>query len=101
MPHTRTAVCAWTATSYATSRGASLQRAANVRQLLASSYKSGASGREQLLKGLGETVVGKGEREPVEDVPGASERNRRVVLLFPPAQVGNVTSICEAAQSQR
>ncbi len=77
------------------------QRLTNVRQLLATNYKSGASGREQLLKGLGETVVGKGEREPVEDVPGASERNRRVVLLFPPAQVGNVTSICEAAQSQR
>jgi len=52
--------------------------------------------RQRLLAELGEAVVGMGEREPVEDVPGPSERNRRVVLLFPPAQVGQVSSLCDS-----
>ena len=30
----------------------------------------------------------------------ARERNRRVVLLFPPAAAGQVTSLCEAPQNQ-
>ncbi|HUU14264.1 MAG TPA: OmpA family protein [Terriglobia bacterium] len=54
------------------------------------------STRQQLLAELGGTVIGKGEREPVEDVPGQSERNRRVVLLFPPAELGQATSLCQA-----
>lgn len=79
-------------------------RLASVKQLLAAKYGSTrgeSSGREQLLSGLGQAVVGKGEREPVEDVPGPSERNRRVVLLFPPAQVGQLTSLCEASRPER
>ncbi|MBI1940739.1 MAG: hypothetical protein HYS33_04435, partial [Acidobacteria bacterium] len=53
------------------------------------------SERQQLLTELG-TVIGKGEREPVEDVPGQSERNRRVVLLFPPAELGQASSLCQS-----
>ncbi|MCL4523685.1 MAG: OmpA family protein [Acidobacteria bacterium] len=52
--------------------------------------------RQESLAKLGDNVIGKGEREPVEDTQAASERNRRVVLLFPPSQAGQVTSLCEA-----
>lgn len=75
------------------------QRLATVQQLLAASYAAARRNlppRQELLAQLGDTVSGKGEREPVEDVPGASERNRRVVLLFPPAQLGQVSALCEA-----
>ncbi len=75
-----------------------------VRELLAVDYASSLRGvtREERLAQLNGAVVGKGESEPVEDTEAASERNRRVVLLFPPAQMGQVTSLCEgsAAQSQ-
>jgi outer membrane protein OmpA-like peptidoglycan-associated protein len=57
--------------------------------------KRNPSERQQLLTELG-TVIGKGEREPVEDVPGQSERNRRVVLLFPPAEMGQASSLCQS-----
>jgi hypothetical protein len=55
-----------------------------------------AGERQALLAELADVVTGKGEHEPVEDVPGPSERNRRVELLFPPAQVGQLSSLCEA-----
>jgi outer membrane protein OmpA-like peptidoglycan-associated protein len=55
-----------------------------------------AEGRAEGMAKLGGAVIGKGEREPVEDTQGQSERNRRVVLLFPPAQAGQITSLCEA-----
>lgn len=72
-------------------------RLVTVDKLAKMSYaasRRGPSERQALLAELGDTVIGKGEREPIEDVPGASERNRRVVLLFPPAQVGQVTALC-------
>jgi outer membrane protein OmpA-like peptidoglycan-associated protein len=73
-------------------------RLQTVQQLLALKYAPAGrnAARTETLTLLGDSVIGKGEREPVEDVPGQSERNRRVVLLFPPAQVGQVTSLCEA-----
>ena len=45
-------------------------------------------------------MVGKGETELVEDTEAASERNRRVVLLFPPTLMGQVTSLCEGSPAQ-
>jgi outer membrane protein OmpA-like peptidoglycan-associated protein len=73
-------------------------RLQTVQQLLAMKYAPAGrnAARTETFSLLGDAVIGKGEREPVEDVPGQSERNRRVVLLFPPAQVGQVTSLCEA-----
>ncbi len=53
--------------------------------------------RQELMARLGNAVVGMGERQPVEDTDKPSERNRRVVLLFPPAQMGQASSLCEAA----
>lgn len=51
--------------------------------------------RQELLAQLGDVVVGMGERQPVEDTERASERNRRVVLLFPPAAAGQASSLCQ------
>lgn len=75
------------------------QRLDTVKKLLASTQaasRRNPSERKAQLEKLGDAVIGKGEREPVEDTPGPSERNRRVVLLFPPAQLGAVSSLCEA-----
>ncbi len=80
-------------------RGMAVTRLATVKRLVEMSYNASRANpgeRQALLAELGETVVGRGQREPVEDVPGASERNRRVELLFPPAQVGQLTSLCES-----
>ena len=75
-----------------------------VRELLATNYASSLPGitREEWLAQLNGAVVGKGETDPVEDTGAASELNRRVVLLFPPSPMGQVTSLCEGppAQSQ-
>ena len=73
-----------------------------VRKLLAIDYASSLRGttREELFAQRNGTVVGKGETEPVEDTEAASERNRRVVLLFPPAPMGQVTSLCEGPSTQ-
>ncbi len=73
-----------------------------VRQLLATNYASSLPGitREELLTQLNGAVVGKGETEPVEDTEAASERNRRVVLLFPPSPMGQVTSLCAGPLTQ-
>lgn len=73
-------------------------RLATVQQLLAMSNavaRRNSTERLELLAQLGDTVTGKGEREPVVDTAAAEERNRRVVLLFPPAQVGQLSSLCE------
>ena len=82
-------------------RGTLTTRLATVERLSRLTFaasKRSPSEREQLLTELG-TVIGKGEREPVEDVPGQSERNRRVVLLFPPAELGQATSLCQEPPS--
>ena len=73
-----------------------------VRKLLAIDYASSLRGttREELFAQLNGIVVGKGETEPVEDTEAASERNRRVVLLFPPSPMGQVTSLCEGPSTQ-
>ncbi len=79
-------------------------RLATVQKLAGMSYASSRrspSEREQLLAELGDTVQGKGEREPVEDVPGPSELNRRVVLLFPPAQLGQASSLCQSPPGEQ
>jgi outer membrane protein OmpA-like peptidoglycan-associated protein len=83
-------------------RGTLATRLATVETLTRMSFaasKRDPATRQQLLTELG-TVIGKGEREPVEDVPGQSERNRRVVLLFPPAELGQATSLCQEPASQ-
>ena len=73
-----------------------------VRELLAIDHASSLGGttREILLAQLDGSIVGKGEAEPVEDTEAASERNRRVVLLFPPTPMGQVTSLCEGVPAQ-
>ena len=73
-----------------------------VRELLATDYASSLRGitREERLAQLNGTVIGKGESEPVEDTEASSELNRRVVLLFPPAPMGQVTSLCAGAPAQ-
>ena len=79
-------------------------RLATVQKLAGTSYASSRrspSERERLLAELGDTVRGKGEREPVEDVPGPSEANRRVVLLFPPAQLGQASSLCQSPPGEQ
>lgn len=80
------------------------QRITAVQKLSTTSYAASRRNppeRQQLLAQLGDAVLGKGEREPVEDVPTPSERNRRVVLLFPPAQLGAVSSLCESPAGQQ
>lgn len=75
------------------------QHLAAVQPLLAMNYAAArrtTAQRQQLLAALGDSVGGKGEREPVVNTSAAEERNRRVVLLFPPAQVGQLTALCEA-----
>ena len=75
------------------------ERLATVKQLLETKQPPkgrGVEARAEAMSRLDNAVIGKGEREPVEDTPGQSERNRRVVLLFPPAQPGQLTSLCEA-----
>ncbi len=75
------------------------ERLAAVKQLLETKQPPkgrGAETRAEAMARLDNAVIGKGEREPVEDIAGPSERNRRVVLLFPPAQPGQITSLCEA-----
>lgn len=80
-------------------KGMLATRLATVQKLEGMAYqvsRRNASERQALLAELADAVTGKGEHEPVEDVPGPSERNRRVELLFPPAQVGQLSSLCEA-----
>ena len=75
------------------------ERLATVKQLLEAKQPPkgrAAEARAEAMARLENAVIGKGEREPVEDTQGPSERNRRVVLLFPPAQAGQLTSLCEA-----
>lgn len=70
-----------------------------VEELLEMSYAAGrrqSARRRELLAPLGNTVVGKGMREPVVPEKGPNEQNRRVTLIFPEAEVGEVTSLCPA-----
>ncbi len=82
----------------AAAREAASEQLNATKQLLAMQYATAArrgQARADALSRVGGAIIGKGEREPVEDVPGASERNRRVVLLFPPARTGQASSLCE------
>jgi len=56
--------------------------------------------RQELLAPLGDTVIGKGMREPVAPEKGPNEKNRRVTLSFPEAQTGDVTALCPAPASE-
>lgn len=78
-------------------RDAARDRLGAVQQLMAMNFAAARRGsqRTDLMAKLGDTVIGKGERDPVEDVQTQNERNRRVVLLFPPAQTGQATALCE------
>ncbi|MFB3141036.1 MAG: OmpA family protein [Candidatus Acidiferrales bacterium] len=53
--------------------------------------------RQELLDRLGDAVTGRGMREPLIPVQGANEENRRVTLIFPEAQAGQLSSLCAAA----
>ncbi|HXE75869.1 MAG TPA: OmpA family protein [Candidatus Xenobia bacterium] len=55
--------------------------------------------RQALLAPVSDVVVGKGMREPVVAEKGPNEKNRRVMLLFPPVRAGEATSLCPAAPS--
>ncbi|MFQ5816566.1 MAG: OmpA family protein [Terriglobia bacterium] len=81
-------------------RAADLQRLASVQRLLAQNYaaaRRNPTQRLELLAQLADSIIGKGEREPVVNSPAAEEHNRRVVLLFPPAKVGRLSSLCESS----
>ncbi len=68
-----------------------------VERLLKMKFKRGSNPRRKsLMAQLGDRVVGRGERDPVENISGPSELNRRVTLLFPPAQMGQFSSRCQA-----
>ncbi len=82
---------------------AAIQRVATVRTLLGMKYsvQQGPSpARQSMLAKLSDSVVGRGELQPAENVDGPSERNRRVTLLFPPAEVGRFSSRCEEREDQ-
>ena len=82
---------------------AAIQRVATVRTLLGMKYsvQQGPSpARQSMLAKLSDSVVGRGEMQPAENVDGPSERNRRVTLLFPPAEVGRFSSRCEEREDQ-
>lgn len=84
-------------------RNVAEQRLGIVQQLLAMSYATARRNQTQHLEHLAQlagTVIGKGEHEPVVASPAAEERNRRVVLFFPPAQVGQISSLCESSPAQ-
>ena len=68
-----------------------------VERLLKLKFRRGSNPRRKaLMAQLGDKVVGRGERDPVENISGPSELNRRVTLLFPPAQMGQFSSRCQA-----
>lgn len=74
-----------------------------VTELMKMPYSASArrvEARQQLMAQLGDVVVGMGERQPVENTERPSERNRRVVLLFPPAAAGQASSLCQAPNPQ-
>ncbi|MFQ5662400.1 MAG: OmpA family protein [Terriglobia bacterium] len=73
------------------------ERWRGVKGLLKMSYNAARrqpNRRQELLAALGDTVVGKGMREPVVPERGPNERNRRVALIFPQVERGEVTSLC-------
>ena len=85
-------------------REATNHRLATVKQLLRMNFAAARrrpTQRLELLAQLGNTVLGKGEREPVVNDRNANERNRRVVLVFPPAQVGKISPLCELPPAQK
>lgn len=75
-----------------------------VEQLLKMTYQQArrqAAPRQELLTPLGDTVIGKGMREPVTPEKGPNERNRRVTLSFPEAPTGELTALCPAPPPQQ
>lgn len=75
----------------------------NVDELLKMTYaqvRRQPEKRQELLQPLGDTVIGKGMREPVVAEKGANEKNRRVTLSFPEAPTGQVTALCPAPASE-
>lgn len=75
-----------------------------VDQLLKMNYNQArrqAAQRQDWLAPLGDAVVGKGMREPVVDEKGPNEKNRRVTLIFPPAQAGQLTTLCPTTPAPR
>ena len=74
-------------------------RMVRAERLLGMSFASAANdpaGRDRLLGGLDGAVVGRGERDPIVNTERDEQRNRRVVLHFPPSQGGSFTAACEA-----
>ena len=74
-------------------------RLATVEQLLKMNWRAAqrsTAERQEMLAGLEGAVMGQGERQPVVNTQRTEEKNRRVVLLFPPAQAGQFSSICES-----
>jgi hypothetical protein len=53
-----------------------------------------ATRRSALITSMADVVEGKSFREPEIPMQGAQEKNRRVVLLFPPASPGEFSSVC-------
>lgn len=75
-----------------------------VEQLLKMNYNQArrqAAQRQEWLAPLGDAVVGKGLREPVVAEKGPNEKNRRVTLIFPPAQAGQLTTLCPGTPAPR
>ena len=69
----------------------------NIEQLLAMTYnqtRRNLEQRRELLTPLGSTVMGKGMREPVVPEQGRNEQNRRVTIIFPQTQAGEISSLC-------
>lgn len=74
-------------------------RMALVDQLLGMNFNTArrqADRREELLDGLGGSVVGRGMREPLAPEPGPNEQNRRVNLIFPDTTAAGLYTLCPA-----
>jgi outer membrane protein OmpA-like peptidoglycan-associated protein len=74
------------------------QRLDGVERLLDMSFNNArrqSAQRQQWLAEVGDTVAGKGMREPLVPEPGPNEQNRRVALIFPHA-AGGLGPFCAA-----
>ena len=74
------------------------QRLDRVERLLSMSFNTArrqSAQRRQWLAEVGDTVVGKGMREPLVPAPGPNPQNRRVALIFPHA-AGRLGPFCAA-----
>jgi outer membrane protein OmpA-like peptidoglycan-associated protein len=74
------------------------QRLDGVERLLGMSFNTArrqSAQRQQWFAEMGDTVTGKGMREPLVPEPGPNEQNRRVALIFPNA-AGGLGPFCAA-----